>query len=49
MMIKNIVLAHGAWADGSGKASHAVYISRAGELAKVIEKAAVDDYNVDLS
>lgn len=45
--VRNIVLVHGAWADGSGwesiykiEASHAVYISHAAEVAAIIEKAA---------
>jgi pimeloyl-ACP methyl ester carboxylesterase len=50
--VRNIVLVHGAWADGSGwkgvydnkvevpGASHAVYVSRPKEVAALIEQAA---------
>jgi hypothetical protein len=36
--VRNIVLVHGAWADGG--ASHGVYVSRAKEVATAIEEAA---------
>ena len=46
--VKNIVLVHGAWADGSGwkgvydvpGASHSVYVSKPKEVAALIEEAA---------
>jgi hypothetical protein len=42
--VNNIVLVHGAWADGSGweGVSHAVYIRHAAEVAAIIEKAAME-------
>jgi hypothetical protein len=41
--IKNVVLVHGSFVDGAGRevpASHAVYVSKPGPVADIIEAAA---------